>query len=150
VGDQAQTIEPVSNGRAIWIGTLWVNKPVMAIMFGGWGLEFAFVSFVAPYVPQATISPYVLIPLLGILLVAPWVLAWTWWSYNVPKWRLWALERVSDWPSLESDAIGAGLIWNENSLFGRMCARTEIWSATDREREAELRRQKGLPQRRSL
>ena len=149
VNQQAQVFEPISNGRAVWIGTLWVNIPVLAIMFGGWGLEYAIASFVTPYMPR-TINPYVLIPLFGIWLVAPWVLAWTWWSFNVPKWRIWALERVDDWPSLESDAIEAGLIWNENSLFGRMCARTEIWSAADREREAELRRQKGLPPRRSL
>lgn len=146
VVDRAQKTESVSNSRAIWIGTLWINIPVMAIMFGGWGLEFVIVRFAAPYMPQV-ISPYVLIPLLGIWIAAPWVLAWTWWSFNVPKWRIWALERVDDWPSLEQSAIGAGLIWNENSSFGRICARTEIWSAADREREADLLRQKGLPQR---
>jgi hypothetical protein len=148
VSESAQTIEPISNSRAIWIGTLWVNIPVMAIMFGGWGLPFVVVSFVAPYMPPM-ISPYVLVPLVGIWVVAPFVLAWTWWSFNVPKWRIWALERVDDWPSLERSAILAGLIWDEDTLLGRIFARTEIWSAADQEREAELRRQTDIPQRRS-
>ena len=146
VSEQAPNIQPVSNSRAFWIGTLWINIPVLTIMFGGWGLPALVVSVFEHDIPPY-VSPYLLFPLLGIWAVGPLVAAWMWWSINVPKWRIWALERVADWPALEQSAVGGGLIWDENTLLGRTCARTEIWSAADRERESELRRQKELPPR---
>jgi hypothetical protein len=36
--------------------------------------------------------------------------AWLWWSFQVPKWRLWAYERVTDIPELKRRAIEAKLI----------------------------------------
>jgi hypothetical protein len=63
--------------------------------------------------------------------------AWLWWSIHVPKWRLWAYERVEDIPELKRRAIAAQLIWPDGSIFSR----TEIKSAAHaaRERELELR-----------
>jgi hypothetical protein len=55
------------------------------------------------------------------------VLAWLWWSLAVPRWRLWAYERVpvADIPQLKRHAVHVGLTWPDGSLFGR----TEIKSA---------------------
>jgi hypothetical protein len=55
------------------------------------------------------------------------VLAWLWWSLAVPRWRLWAYERVpvAEIPQLKRHAVQVGLTWPDGSLFGR----TEIKSA---------------------
>jgi hypothetical protein len=56
-------------------------------------------------------------PLTALLLIIPaTVPAWIWWSLSVPKWRLWAMQNVDDWPSLKRAAVEAMLI------FGRMAA----------------------------
>jgi hypothetical protein len=128
---------PVSNGRAILIGTAWINVPVMVLIFGGWaGLGLTAAALAAF---RDTQSPAV--PIVAVILATtiPFVAAWLWWSLNVPKWRMWALERTSDWPSLQQAAIAAGLIWDERKPMGRLFARSEIWSAHDRKREADLR-----------
>ena len=59
---------------------------------------------------------------------AGFVLAWLWWSLAVPRWRLWAYERVpvADIPQLKRQAVQVGLTWPDGSLFGR----TEIKSAS--------------------
>jgi hypothetical protein len=128
---------PISNGRAIIIGTLWVNIPVMILIFGGWfGLGLAALALGAFENSQPIVVPIVT----GVLVVVvPFAAGWLWWSFNVPKWRIWALERTSDWLTLQQAAIAAGLIWDERTAMGKIFARTEIWSARDRRREADLR-----------
>ena len=71
---------------------------------------------------------------------AGWLLAWVWWSLAVPKWRLWAYERVADIAELKARAVTAGLTWPDGNIF----TRTEIKSRAhaQRERELELRAQK--------
>jgi len=59
---------------------------------------------------------------------------------NVPKWRIWALERTANWPALQIQAIGAGLLWDEATAMGRLFRRTEIRSEKDQRRIAELER----------
>jgi hypothetical protein len=50
---------------------------------------------------------------------------WLVWSIQIPKWRLWAYERVDDIDALEEAAVGVQLIWPKGSIFER----TEIASA---------------------
>jgi hypothetical protein len=50
---------------------------------------------------------------------------WLVWSIQIPKWRLWAYERVDDIAALKALAVATQLIWPEGSFF----ARTEIASA---------------------
>ena len=69
-----------------------------------------------------------------VLFCVCFVSAWLWWSTNVPKWRLWAYERVDDIPELKRRAIQARLIWPDGSIFSR----TEIRSAQHAAREREL------------
>jgi hypothetical protein len=129
-----RTPKRISNARAVLVGTTWVNLPVILIMGGGYiGGRVLFAHYNRP------LWPGVLAILLLALFVATIMAGWLWWSFNIPKWRLWALERTEDWPSLERAAIWSGLIWNENSYLGRMFARTEIWSPAQRRREADLR-----------
>lgn len=76
-------------------------------------------------------NKYVL--MLGVLLSCTLgiVCAWTWWSFNVPRWRVWAYRRVDDITALKRTAISVGLIWPAGSWFEK----TEIRS---RALQAEL------------
>jgi len=135
----------VSNGYACWLGTLWVTLPVLAIMFGGWIVPPLLVLRFSPHTaPFGTVGAIIVVVVWVLL---PFVGAWTWWSVNVPRWRIWALKRTTDWPSLQVEAISVGLIWDETSLLGQICSRTEIWPPSRRQRETELLARHGLPPR---
>ena len=85
------------------------------------------------------VGPAIAILLVVVLIVGPFLGAWLWWSFSVPKWRLWAMANTDDWPGLERAAVAAGLIWDENTPWGRFFSKTEIWSRVDRQKEVELR-----------
>ncbi|MCP4428649.1 MAG: hypothetical protein GY803_29535, partial [Chloroflexi bacterium] len=72
--------------------------------------------------------------LVGIGMFLGFVLAWVWWSFNVPKWRLWALERVEDIPQLYKKAISYGIMWSRGHFFEK----TEIRSKNHTFKEKEL------------
>lgn len=55
---------------------------------------------------------------------------WLAWSIQVPKWRLWAYERVDDIGELKRLAVAAQLLWPDGHFFER----TEIASRQVRER----------------
>jgi hypothetical protein len=76
------------------------------------------------------------IPELGKLLSLPIgvVAAWCWWSYQVPKWRLWALQYVADFDTLHHKAVAFGIEWP----YGHFLAATEIKSPHQRRQEATL------------
>ena len=140
------SLEKVSNRRALWVGTLWVNGLVMGIFLGGVELGFDVGELTGH---KATFADDPVTAAITLALIpTTFVSAWLAWSITVPKWRLWALERVDNWAALEARAIAIGLIWNDRTWIGRIFARTEIWSAKDRARETELLQAKGLPPRR--
>lgn len=115
---------------AIRRGTLIVNGPVMALLAGPGLLVVMSAKPLTDWlgsrdaVSSLTLATFAL----------GFVLAWTWWSVSVPRWRLWAYERVDDIPALKAHAIRAGLIWPDGSLFQR----TEIRSAELARRIQEL------------
>jgi hypothetical protein len=133
----------VSPGRARLIGLLWVNIPVAVIMFGGWGLPL----LAAVHLRTTPIGAWGAGTVVAAWVLLPFIGAWTWWSVNVPRWRIWALKHCDDWAAVEQGAISDGLIWDETTLKGRMFARTQFWSTRQRECEAELRRVRGIPPR---
>jgi hypothetical protein len=57
---------------------------------------------------------------------------WLVWAFQVPRWRLWAYERVENISRLKEEAIAAQLIWEDSSIF----TKTEIAS---RELRAKIR-----------
>ncbi|HMY07588.1 MAG TPA: hypothetical protein PLT57_10940, partial [Accumulibacter sp.] len=67
---------------------------------------------------------------LPVLLVS-FALAWLWWAVSLPRWRLWAYQRVGDIAALKRVAIAVGLTWPDDHLFGK----TEIKSAAHARRE---------------
>jgi hypothetical protein len=121
----------VSVDRAVTIGLLWVNGPVFLLMFGPLA---AFVvadraGLVRPQLQWLGAGAF------GV----GWLLAWLWWSLTVPKWRLWAYERVIDIVELKRAAVAATLIWPDGSIFER----TEIKSRAHRQLERMYERHAG-------
>jgi hypothetical protein len=128
---------PISPFRVVMIGIVWVNLPVLAIMFGGWiGIPALAISFFPKVAPMGEAGAIVLV---AAWILIPWVSAWLWWSFNIPKWRIWAMENTGDWRAVQRMAILWGLIWDERTALGRLMAKTEIWTVKDRERESQLK-----------
>jgi hypothetical protein len=90
---------PLSNFKALMIGSLVVESPILMILC-------------APAVLMVTLpdSPWNLITL---PISIP--LAWLWWSLAVPRWRMWAYERVVHVQQLERAAVRWGLTWRKGS-----------------------------------
>jgi hypothetical protein len=121
--------------KAIGAGLLWINLPVLVIICG------------APIVPAlvlvmyrpddaAALDPDSVVWLVVSGLAAGFVIAWLWWSVMVPRWRLWAYERVDDIAKLKRVAVAVGLIWPDGWIFER----TEIKSKAHAARERALER----------
>src|SRR5262245_4439002 len=49
--------------------------------------------------------------------VAGAAVGWIWWAFMVPRWRAWALARVTDASRLHRWAIGFGIEWPQGSFF---------------------------------
>jgi hypothetical protein len=86
--------------KAIGVGQLVVNLPAVIVMIAAIFLG----SFLWP-------GPF---SLLGGGLAA-----WVWWSFTVPRWRDWALDRGIDPERLQKFAFRTGLTWPKGSLFER-------------------------------
>lgn len=55
----------------------------------------------------------------SIALFGGFFLGWLAWSVLVPRWRLWAYERVQDISELKTYAVDAKIIWPEGHFFER-------------------------------
>ena len=86
--------------KAILVGQLVVNLPAVAIMIAALFLGS-------------------LVALWPLSLIAGSLLAWIWWSYTVPSWREWALDRGINPDRLQKFAFRTGLTWSKGSLFER-------------------------------
>ena len=104
----------VSIDNAIVIGTFWVNIPVLPLMFAPLALLFRF----SPPDTSQPPTPLLLVAMAALLLLG-FIAAWSWWSFMVPRWRIWAWERVADLRQLRMRAVRAGLIWPEGHFFER-------------------------------
>jgi hypothetical protein len=112
--------------QAIGWGLLVVNGPVLLLLTGPIAL---FALLIERRILSQTDT------WVGVLVfVASFVVAWLWWSVSVPRWRIWAYERVNDIPSLKKQAVVAGLTWPEGHTF----AKTELKSKAQAQREREL------------
>jgi hypothetical protein len=116
----------ISVSRAVWTGLLTVNGPVLLLLVGplysfGLLVERSAVSRAHNWV--------------GVVIFAlGFALAWLWWSLSVPRWRVWAYERVQDIPLVKERAVAVGLTWPSGHRFGK----TEIKSRSLAQREREL------------
>src|SRR5262245_49022892 len=95
--------QQIGVARAIWTGLFWVNGGVLLLLFGP-------LFLVARLMPQP--GYWSLAALIG-----GFVAAWLWWSVAVPRWRLWAYERVRDLAALRRSAVDVGLTWPSGHIF---------------------------------
>jgi hypothetical protein len=112
--------------RAINLGLLWVNGPVALLLFGP---LFVFAGMIGNGV-VAREQNWVGLP----VFLGGFVLAWLWWSFTIPRWRLWAYERVDDISRLRAEAVKVGLTWPDDSVF----TGTEIKSPSHARRERDF------------
>lgn len=115
---------------AITVGLVWVNLPIIPLMLApmyAWLLGLVFL------LPEGSRWSGRLDPDAGLFgvaivfgaLVIGLVLAWSWWSWNVPKWRLWAYQRVDDIEKLKKAAVAVGIIWRDGHVFEKTEIRSE-------------------------
>jgi hypothetical protein len=126
-------MKKLSIGLAIAVGTLWVNIPVLPLMFAPVTAYFILASRSSNHQP----SGFEMLLALSFFCLG-FALAWSWWSLMVPQWRLWAWARVENHASLKAKAIQAGLIWPDGHFFEK----TEFRSETTRARLKELESQR--------
>lgn len=94
------SIAKISAGRAVFIGHLVVNIPVLVIIIG----------FI--------LGGRIIAPTLWLLFLPfGFILAWLWWSFTVPRWRRWALQRGAPADRLQKLAVATGLVWPKGSFF---------------------------------
>lgn len=122
-------------GSLLLKGLVWINLPVGGLMFGGWFCFFIFGATLWPHMQWLTLR----LAYIVVAVIVPFVSAWLWWSFHIPKWWLWAFAQTDDWDQLEAEAIRAQLIWDERTSWGRLYAKTEIWSSADRQKQVALR-----------
>jgi hypothetical protein len=70
----------------------------------------------------------VAIALLILVVLTSTIPAWLWWSIMVPRWLVWAINRVSNLELLAALAVAYGLRWPTHTRMGRFFARTEWWT----------------------
>ena len=75
----------------------------------------------------------------GIAFLPCWILAWTAWSVLVPRWRVWAYERVDDLDELKRLARERNLIWPDGHFFERTELRSKAQRHLISEREERWR-----------
>ena len=53
----------------------------------------------------------------GIFAIGGFLLAWFWWSYTLPRWRKWAIQKGADAEALHRAAVLTGLEWPKGWIF---------------------------------
>ncbi len=115
----------ISISKAVGAGTLFVNVPVFILLMSGIALVMLFAKL--------EIFPKELGWLNCLGFVFGFLFAWLWWSFTVPLWRYWAYQRVESILELKAQAIKAGLIWPDGSIFERTEIKPKKLLALERE-----------------
>lgn len=132
----------ISIPYAIVAGLIWVNGPVLVFLIGTPALVmFGTTVLCETSSIEGNLKGFIALASILPSFVLGFVAAWTWWSFNIPKWRLWAYERVSDVETLKGWAVAVGLTWPDGHIFEK----TEIKSEQHRRRERELDPSKAPP-----
>jgi hypothetical protein len=109
-----ESIKPIGVGKAILIGQLVVNLPVLIIILAGLGIGL-FIIWILSTMPPSFPDLFFL---LGIFPMAIGIIAgWLWWSFAVPRWRRWALKSGAPEDELQTWGVLTGLVWPKGSIF---------------------------------
>jgi hypothetical protein len=129
-------MQKISVEKAISKGQLWVNLPVMIVMFG------------MMIVSSLLISSKIIPLYIGIIMfISAFVFAWLTWSILITKWRIWAFSNVEDLIELHEQAVEAKLIWEQGSFFEKTEIRNTREKAIIEELEIQINKHNRLPKR---
>lgn len=121
----------VSVSYAIVRGLLYVNGPVLLFTFGPMlTLLWLQPTWLDEHIPKGFAAGAFALGLFSVSLAA----AWGWWSFAVPRWRIWTYERVTNISHLKTRVVRVGLTWPDDHLF----AKTEFKSIAQAQCEHEL------------
>ena len=116
----------VSVTGALLAGTLLVNVPVVIVSVAGWSAALTVYDW-------SGLSGWRLF-LLGLNLIAlGHVASWAWWAFTIPRWRVWALERVRNKTALVRESVRWKLAWPPGHEFEETEVRSEILEARERD-----------------
>lgn len=118
---------PISVGRALLIGELVINVPVVGLLVG---VTAGIVGAVGADHDKGAFVLY------AAALIA-FGLAWAYWSVVTPRWLLWAMNRVVDPKALRRAAIFGSILWPD-TRWGRALNNSQWRSADMKRREQEL------------
>jgi len=123
--------EEIQINKVLNKGQIWINFPVMFVMFGLMGLTYYLNTL-------GLISK----PIMLVGFIISFILGWLVWSLLIPKWRIWAFEKIDEkfHNILKEEAIKAKLIWPDNHIFEKTEIstaeqKTKIKAINDRMRE---------------
>ena len=108
--------EEIELNKVLNKGQIFINFPVMIVMFGLMGLSYYLNKI-------ALISKSIM--LVGF--VISFILGWLVWSLFIAKWRIWAFEKTDErfHSILKKEAIQAKLIWPDGHIFEKTEIRTD-------------------------
>jgi len=89
--------------QAVLVGHVLVTIPTLVFVLGLTFLGYLLFGFNR-------------VNLLVLLLIGA-VLAWTWWSLLIPKWRNWAHRKGVPPDELQKWAVRTGLVWPKGWIF---------------------------------
>ena len=109
--------EEIEFNKVLNKGQFFINFPAMFVMFG-----FMWLSYYLNTIEL--ISKTIMI----IGFVISFILGWLVWSFFIPKWRIWAFEKIDEQfhNKLKNEAIDAKLIWSDGHIFEKTEIRTKI------------------------
>jgi len=99
--------EFIGVGRAILVGEIVVNMPALGLMLVTMWLAGPVVQGWIEGGESKSIGFLTLLVVMTLALGAGWL----WWSIVMPRWRVWALERVCNPQLLYRAAVSAQLMW---------------------------------------
>lgn len=119
-------------GRAVLIGELVVNVPAL-------GLMLLTIFLLGPFIQgwlEGGMTNGLKFSTLAIVMVLAVGVGWMWWAITMPRWRVWALERVAEPRLLYGAAISAQLMWPPHGRLAflsrtewktaRLCLREQV------------------------
>jgi len=110
-----QPEKSISVKRAIYYGLLFINGPVSLVMLAIPAIALLIFAFYK-------ISSLVIL----LVFVGGFVLAWSWWSFATPRWRICATLRVDNIYLLHRAAVNAQLTWPRDHLFEHTEIKTQL------------------------
>lgn len=107
--------EEIELNKVVNKGQIFINFPVMIVMFGLMGLFY--------YLNKLDLISR---PIMLVGFAISFILGWLVWSLFITKWRIWAFEKTDErfHSILKNEAIKAKLIWPDGHIFEKTEIRT--------------------------